>query len=312
MWRLRAGGRRATLARGGATGKRNLWGRRAAEAIGGTRSTWSARIGGSGGCRRRLAAGSRAVGRRWASRGRGGPTVRYGRATTPGNDPKNDPKNCTRFVPRCTALYRQIGTHGLLSRGSKVRVLPGAPFPKRIRGFSFRGKSSGECSSKKVTGIASVRHIFANTRSTISLSDSTRGDFLVRSRITETVADLRSIEAGGRFTSPASCCCSFRTMPSQPIPRPPPGPGLRLRVLNVSKLKAASAHDGVMQRLRSALALSGGTRGGAVATSGFSTRNNGTRACRSMGWFFLPRLYRCARIRGSSWIRKSASRLPLA
>ena len=34
------------------------------------------------------AAGSRAVGRRWASRGRGGPTVRYGRATTPGIDLK--------------------------------------------------------------------------------------------------------------------------------------------------------------------------------------------------------------------------------
>ena len=125
-------------------------GRRAAEAIGGTRSTGSARIGGSGGCRRRLAAGgaratgharplrepaaaadrrscppvvpgpggrrrlsrplappaavcvavaggvagmaaaagSRAVGRRWASRERGGPTVRYGRATTPGIDLK--------------------------------------------------------------------------------------------------------------------------------------------------------------------------------------------------------------------------------
>ena len=47
----------------------------------------------------------------------------------PENDLKTTQKNdpLYRFVPRCTALYRQIGTHGLLSRWSQVRVLPGAP-----------------------------------------------------------------------------------------------------------------------------------------------------------------------------------------
>ena len=54
--------RRATLARGGATGKRHVRGRRVAETTGGARSTGSARIGGSGGCRRRPA-GSTAVDR---------------------------------------------------------------------------------------------------------------------------------------------------------------------------------------------------------------------------------------------------------
>ena len=115
-----AGGRPSGHPRsGGATGKRNVWGRRAAEAIGGTRSTGSARIGGSGGWRRRLAAGvaaaagSRAVGRRWASRGRDDAPrpVRYGRLydappaqSAPEKRPENDPKN-DPAVPLCTALY---------------------------------------------------------------------------------------------------------------------------------------------------------------------------------------------------------------
>ena len=47
----RAGDRWSTFARGGATGKRHVRGRRAAETTGGAGSTGSARIGGSGGCR---------------------------------------------------------------------------------------------------------------------------------------------------------------------------------------------------------------------------------------------------------------------
>ena len=49
--------RRSTLALGGATGKRHVRGRRVAEATGGARSTWSTRIGGSGGGRQRPATG---------------------------------------------------------------------------------------------------------------------------------------------------------------------------------------------------------------------------------------------------------------
>jgi hypothetical protein len=48
-------------------------------------------------------------------------------------------------------------TQGLLSRGSQVRALPGAPIPKEIPPVSSGKKFAGEASSKKVTGLASSR-----------------------------------------------------------------------------------------------------------------------------------------------------------
>jgi hypothetical protein len=47
---------------------------------------------------------------------------------------------------------------GLLSRGSQVRVLSGALFPKEIADF-VRKKSPGEHTSNKVISLASSRHI---------------------------------------------------------------------------------------------------------------------------------------------------------
>ena len=70
MPRPRAGGRRSTFAPVGATGKRNVEGRRAAETTGGAGSIGSVRIGGSDGGRRWPAAdGGRVTGYERALRG---------------------------------------------------------------------------------------------------------------------------------------------------------------------------------------------------------------------------------------------------
>jgi len=67
-----------------------------------------------------------------------------------------------------------LPTRCLLSRGSQVRFLPGAPFPKEFansdRQQSAR-KVKSECPAKKVTGLASLRHISRIFDFALSLSN---------------------------------------------------------------------------------------------------------------------------------------------
>jgi hypothetical protein len=63
---------------------------------------------------------------------------------------------------QCPQVIRQLrvalSDFTLLSRGPQVRVLPGAPFPKEFASLD-REEISRRHKSKKVTGLANVRHI---------------------------------------------------------------------------------------------------------------------------------------------------------
>ena len=113
----RRAARRSTLALWGATGKRNVRGRRAAEATGGARSTWSTRIGGSGGGRRRPATGrARSTGHKRAMIGRISREAR----PSPGARPARGQAHTRPLTPPVAVWGGRVRRGGGVGRGGGI------------------------------------------------------------------------------------------------------------------------------------------------------------------------------------------------
>src|SRR5262245_45841804 len=74
--------------------------------------------------------------------------------------------------------------------------------------ISANKKFAGEASSKKVTGLARVRHLSADSRSTSSLNDLICTDLTCTWHLAELIADLRPSmpEVAGRLLPPMASC----------------------------------------------------------------------------------------------------------
>ena len=82
----------------------------------------------------------------------------------------------------------------LLSRGSRVRVAAGAPFPKEFANFDPK-KIIGEHRSNKVISLASSRHISAKTR----LDHGTGIRYRLRCTLSRVKAYISAVGPGTTF-----------------------------------------------------------------------------------------------------------------
>ena len=99
-----------------------------------------------------VAAGSRAVGRRWASRGRGDAATQVRPGGQPGIALKTT--RVSEKIPPYSALFRITTLPAFSAEGRRVESCRARQFPRKFADCAHVRDSLGECAAKEVTGQA--------------------------------------------------------------------------------------------------------------------------------------------------------------